>query len=308
MVWFSDPSINQKNFLWEFLQQLSDSVYGALMYLMQEMVKLITVFPSVRQMPELYTIWKYMLFLSLTCIPLMFILCGSRNLFSLNGNIIRQIELKSLLTRLCYMLVLILGSLPFIDWMVILNNTLIEVLVVRFNVHSTFAHHVTAPTLSGNFIATALIIYQMYLAIKIIIGYWLRVAELNLMAVVSPAVFTMWINPGWGSYLGAWTSRIYVLIFTQFVQVLILIIYGQTLYRFYETGTVPSLCLSIATLILMNNVPAFFQLFAGRDNAGHILNNTWRNVRGLPSRAKSGYDGVVGTAGKIKSVIKKFKP
>ena len=305
MDFFANPIINSANFIWEFLKQLSDSIYGAMTYSMQEMIKLIVKFPSVRDMPEMYIIWKYMLFLSLTCIPIIFIYCGSKNLFAFNGNIIRNIELKSLLTRLCYMLVLILGSLPFIDWMVILNNTLIEVLMIRFD-KATF-QHMTAPSVTGNLLATILIIYQIYLVFKIIIGYWLRVAELNLMAVISPMVFTMWINPNWGSYLGAWTGRIYNLIFTQFIQVLILVIYGQTLYKFYETGTIPSLCLSIATLMLMNNVPAFFQLFVGRDNSGYILANTFRGARGLSSRTRRGYQSAISTSSKIKNVIRKFK-
>lgn len=297
MQWLIGKFANTTNIIWEFLAQLSLSVYDGLVYLMREMIKLITHFPTIRDIPEIKTIWIFMMLLSFSCIGLIIVWLATKNFISL-GNIIKTVEMKVVFGRLLYALIFVGVSLIFIDWLITFNNLLVDILVMRFDVLRPL-NYISSQFFGANLAAAALIIFQMYLSIKIMIGYWLRVAEVNLMAITSPAMYTLWINPSWGGFLNSWLQRLVALIFTQFVQVLILVLYGMVIYKFFEKGTISSLCLAAAFLMLMNNVPTFINRFMVPDNSVQIMQKTWNKITGTPEKVKT-------AAGKINKVRQKL--
>jgi uncharacterized membrane protein YphA (DoxX/SURF4 family) len=258
----------------------ANAVYSGLVWAMEEMVKLISVFPTMKSMPEVYTIWNFMTILSISCIAVILLYLGIKSLSSSSGNsnLGRSVELKMILPRIFCAGIFIILTIPFVDILINFNNVLIEILSVKFNVIKAL-QYISAPTFLGNLVAIILIFFQMYMAIKIMIGYWLRVAEVVLMVVVSPAIFTLWINPNWGGYIKEWISRLVTLIFTQFIQILIMVIYGQIIYRFFYTASISSICLAASLLILMNNVPQFLTRFMAKDNSLQIIQNTYRKIR-----------------------------
>lgn len=259
-----------------FFFRLSENIYNGLMFLMQEMIKLIREVPLIKDTPEIRDIWLMMLYISCSFITLIIVYLAFKNMCSI-GDITRTIEMKNIFGRLIYTLVLILGSLTFVDWLITFNNLLVDFLMNTFKVEESM-QYLSSDNFISNLVAAALIIYQMYLAIKIMIGYWLRIAELNLMVVASPVVFVLWINPNWGSYLSEWVRRIVSLIFSNFIQVLLMVLYSKMVLRFFNTGTISSLCLAAAFLILMNNTPTFFDRFVSKDNSAQIVSKTFKNI------------------------------
>jgi hypothetical protein len=281
MNWLGEY-LNSNNFIWEFISQLCSSLYSGWTYVMQEMIKLLVAFPLIREISGVHAVWKMILLTSLTCVALIFVYVAAKNLFSVGNSFIRHTEMKVVFARMIYMMVFIMGSLPFIDWMIIFNNTLIGAIISKFGV-AQFITDNPNKTFAGDLIASLLAIYQIYLAVKIIVGYWFRVAETNLMVAVSPIMFTLWMNPSWGGYLGIWLSRLMVLVFTQFVQVLILVLYNQMFVGFLGAGTLSSLALAVATLMLMDKVPDIFKQFSGGQNGVDIMANAVNTMRGIPT-------------------------
>lgn len=276
MDWIKDLLDQTGKSINDFLYQLSDSVYNGLIFLMQEMVKLLRKFPLISDTPEIYDVWKIMLYISCTFISFIIVYLAFKNICSIS-NITKSIEMKVVFGRLLYTLALIIGSLTFVDWLITFNNLLVDFFMETFDVQNSL-QYMASDNITSNLVAACLIIYQMYLALKIMIGFWMRVAELNLMVVVSPIIFVLWINPNWNSYLPEWTRRIVSLIFTQFIQVLLMVLYGKMVYRFYESGSISSLCLAAAFLILMTNTPSFFDRFVAKDNAAKIVTQTGKSI------------------------------
>ncbi len=292
-----------KEALFDFLYTIIERFYQGSVLVISEMVKLITKFPLIKETSEIYDIWLFLVYLSTTCIALIFIYLSAKNIMNIgyNYNFIRTVELKQVFTRMLYMIVFIIGSLPFIDYLILFNNTLIDALSQRFDVMNAVDMISASQGLLGNFIASALIIYQIYLVVKIMIGYWLRVAEVNLMAVVSPVMMVLWINPNWGGYLSTWLTRLVTLIFTQFTQVLILVLYAKLAHRFFTEGTIKNLCLAISFLILMTNTPVILQRFICHDNTGVVMVKTYNNVKRTISKTASLKDSLKNKLSKLKN-------
>ncbi|MFW6015060.1 MAG: conjugal transfer protein TrbL family protein, partial [bacterium] len=100
-------------------------------------------------------------------------------------------------------------------------------------------------------------------------------------------MMVLWINPNWGGYLSEWIRRSSSLIFTQFIQVLILALYSKLVHRFFISGSISSLCLAAAFLILMTNVPSLLQRFIAPDSSGAIMAKTYRSITNKPKQYNS---------------------
>jgi hypothetical protein len=275
--WFYQGTKWIGNGISDFLLNLTETIYSGLLYIMTEMINLICKLPLISSFPELHPIWKFMTYGSLSLIGLIIVYIAVKNLIGSTGNIVKVVEMKLVMGRMIYALIFIVLSPLIINWNIMFNNILIEALVSRFSVKDALTLMCTG-SIVGNLVAMTLILVQMYLIIKVIIGYWLRLGELLLMYVAGPAIYTAWINPAWGGYLSEWWKRITTLIYTNFFQVLILAIYGKVVFRFFTAGTVSGICLGISLLILMTNVPSFFSKFMAVDNAPRIMSGMAKKI------------------------------
>lgn len=266
-----------------FFNLVIDNIYSALVWLMQEMLKLISKFPYMVDVPEIYTVWKLMTCISLACVGLIVVYMAFES-FAGSASAMKSLELKNLIGRIMYAVIFIACSRIFIDFLIKINNTLVEIFILKFDIAGSF-NHIKTDNFIGNIVAAALIAYQMYLAIKIMIGYWIRVAEVFLMYVASPAMCILWIK--WQSHLGNWISRLSTLIFTQFTQILIMVLYSKLIYRFFEAGSISNLCLAAACLILMTNTPGWLQQFIAPNNSFDIMHKTYSQVKGKVNPIKN---------------------
>lgn len=258
--------------IWKFIYEMIAKLYDYLVLAMVFMVNKLMSFPLLTQIPEIRDIWKWMLLLSVMFIPLIFIwLC----LKKLAGGDRWDTDLKKTIVRIFYMFGFILLTFPFVDWLVIFNNTIISALVNKYDIKNNLAIN-NAPILN-DLVAGVLIIIQLYFVGKIVLGYYLRILEVNFAVIVSPALYVLWINQGWSGYIGQWITRIVTLIFSQFVQVLILVLYSQMFHKFINNGSWDNLFLALAALVTMDKVPAIVQHFVAHDSTPQIALRTLRN-------------------------------
>jgi hypothetical protein len=262
---------------WTFITNIPEKAYDSLAYIMKEMVDLLIKFPRITSFPEIIEVWQVVLVLSLSMLGLVFIYIAVRNRISLNSNIIRSIEIKQVIARTFYMGFFIILSRTFVDWLIMLNNVLINVLMHHFDIRKVI-DHIGNSHFGKDIIATAIIGYQIYLVVWIMIQYWLRVTEVLVMYVSSPVMYLLWVNPEWGGYLSSWLKRISSLIFTQLAQILILIIHGHLVFKFFVSGSISSLALGVAGLILMKKTPAFFKMFIAQTNSLQIMTGTYDKI------------------------------
>lgn len=267
--------------IWEFICKLfntfCNNLNDYLTQVIKEMYKIITKFPELKSVTELQEIYNYTMIVAIFCITILIVYIGAR-MFITSNNTMRKIELKSIFGRIIYCTSFFVSVRVIIDLIIKLNNTLVEIFTIRFDVISSLSA-ITQINNAILLISAVLTIYQIYLALKIIVGYWLRVAEVFLMYIVSPIMAVIWINPNWGGYLNQWCSRLVNLIFTQFIQVLIMVLYSKLIVRFFSTGDISGLCLGIAFFILMNNAPNWLSTFMSADNSAMIMAKTFKSVK-----------------------------
>ena len=262
-----------------------DGVYTVLVWLITEMISLISKFPLLSEVPELYEIWQLMSYTSFTCIGLIIVYLATKKIGSA-ASAANNIQMQVIFSRVIYAGIFVAGSRLFIDLLIQLNNILVEVFVIRFDIKASF-QNMKLDDLVSNIVITALIGYQIYLAIKIMIGYWLRVAEVFLIYVVSPAFYVLWVNPSWGGFLSSWIQRLVTLVFSQFIQIIIMIIYSKLIVRFFVSGSISNVCLATAFLILMHNTPTWLQRHLAPDSSVKIMSKTFNKTKKVGSKVKS---------------------
>lgn len=284
--WVGDKFDEVKQDLGEFFIYLSEQIQSGANGFLSEMMEFVLHTPLVADNEIIVSLWGTVRVLSFSIIGVMFAWEGFKKVIS-TDNIIRHVEFKEMFIRLIYGLILAIFSLDIIDIMINFNNAMIA------TVKNAFPMSLEAElSINGVFsflMITVLVIVQLVLAVKLILQYWMRIAEIWLMAVLSPIVYVLWINPKWGNYLGSWTSRMITTIFTTFIWALILAIYSGmvsmvsaagTITGFATLGPIAGICLSIAMLLVMIETPTFLRSFMdNQPNALGLLKKTVSNVR-----------------------------
>lgn len=290
-------TFNIKEWTGEAFSELKDELGDMFVYLaekmqegangfLSEMMDFVLHTPLVADNEIIVTIWGTVRIVSFAIIGIMFVWEGFKKVIS-TDNVIRTVEFKEMFVRMVYGVILAVFSLDIIDIMIHFNNALID------TVKGLLPMHVES-TLNVNgvfsFIMTAvLVVVQLVLGVKLILQYWMRIAEIWLMAILGPLMYTLWINPKWGNYLGQWINRLITTIFTTFVWALILSIYSGMvtmvasagmLVGFPTLGPIAAICLSIAMLLVMIETPSYFRSFMdNQPNALQMAKNTFRNVK-----------------------------
>lgn len=258
--------------IWE---RFSNWIYENLTSTLKMMYSLITKFPKISEMTELNTIWQFVTLISVGCIGLVIVYLGFKMFVSVSSA--NKINIVTIFERLVYSSCFIAVNRLLIDLLIDFNNTLVDVFVKKFDLINLLNPDVYISEWVG-LVAVGLAIFQLFLSVKIMIGYFLRVAEVTLMYVTTPIMCTLWINPNWSGHLNTWINRLVSLIFTQFAQVVILIIYSQLIFGFFESISIFNICLGSAFLILMNNMPSWIEKYISPDNSGKIMVNTCKSV------------------------------
>lgn len=258
--------------IWE---RFSNWIYENLTFTLKMMYSLITKFPKISEMTELNTIWQFVTLISVGCIGLVIVYLGFKMFVSVSSA--NKINIVTIFERLVYSSCFIAVNRLLIDLIIDFNNTLVDVFVKKFDLINLLNPDVYISEWVG-LVAVGLAIFQLFLSVKIMIGYFLRVAEVTLMYVTTPIMCTLWINPNWSGHLNTWINRLVSLIFTQFAQVIILIIYSQLIFGFFESISIFNICLGSAFLILMNNMPSWIEKYISPDNSGKIMVNTCKSV------------------------------
>ena len=258
--------------IWE---RFSNWIYENLTSTLKMMYSLITKFPNISEMTELNTIWQFVTLISVGCIGLVIVYLGFKMFVSASSA--NKINIVTIFERLVYSSCFIAVNRLLIDLIIDFNNTLVDVFVKKFDLINLLNPDVYISEWVG-LVAVGLAIFQLFLSVKIMIGYFLRVAEVTLMYVTTPIMCTLWINPNWSGHLNTWINRLVSLIFTQFAQVIILIIYSQLIFGFFESISIFNICLGSAFLILMNNMPSWIEKYISPDNSGKIMVNTCKSV------------------------------
>ena len=258
--------------IWE---RFSNWIYENLTFTLKMMYSLITKFPKISEMTELNTIWQFVTLISVGCIGLVIVYLGFKMFVSASSA--NKINIVTIFERLVYSSCFIAVNRLLIDLIIDFNNTLVDVFVKKFDLINLLNPDVYISEWVG-LVAVGLAIFQLFLSVKIMIGYFLRVAEVTLMYVTTPIMCTLWINPNWSGHLNTWINRLVSLIFTQFAQVIILIIYSQLIFGFFESISIFNICLGSAFLILMNNMPSWIEKYISPDNSGKIMVNTCKSV------------------------------
>jgi len=284
--WTGDTFDSLKEDLGDMFIYLSEQIQQGANGFLSEMMEFVLHTPLIAENEVIVTLWGTVRVVSFAIIGIMFAWEGFKKVIS-SDNVIRAVEFKEMFVRMIYGIILAVFSLDIIDLMITFNNVLIDTVTGIFPM-------VTDATLSVNGVfsfvmVTALVIVQLVLGVKLILQYWMRIAEIWLMAVLGPLMYTLWINPSWGNYLGRWVSRLTTTIFTTFVWALILAIYSGMvsmvaatgmLVGFPTLGPIAGICLSIAMLLVMIQTPDFLRAFLdNQPNALALIKSTYNNVK-----------------------------
>lgn len=217
---------------------------------MQEMINTITEMPHISSIKGIIPVYNIIRAISIGSISAIVAFKGLKMILSYDEN--SKLEGKQLMGRIAYSVVLGNLSLPFIDVMIDFNNMLIKTLTSRFSLVPLLGSNVNKAY--GVIIISILLLLELFCTIKIMIQFWMRMSELVFTGVISPLIFTLWINEQWGGYLRQWTRRVVVLIFSQFCQILMLILYSMIVSGLALSGF-NGLCLAIGTLLLIMETP-----------------------------------------------------
>ena len=238
---------------------LLNSMGDKLNKLSNKMLRSVTHMPYLKDLPEVIPVYNYIRYVSLSLTGCVVGYKGLKLLFS--NNEMDKVESKRVFSRLFYSLTFSGLSLKFIDLLILGNNTLSAFILSKFNIDTSTSLLCSVDDL-GLLIPTAFFLIQILEIIKILVGFWMRMAELVFAGIISPVMFTLWINNEWSGYLKNWVKRVSVLVFTQITLVLILIIYSMMLKGWLLSNTLNGICLTIATLFLLDKGPKILQNFA----------------------------------------------
>ena len=245
----------------EFTEKILNSLSDKLDKVSNELLTSVTHMPHLSDLPEMMPVYNYIKYISLSLTGCIVGYKGLKLLFS--NDEIDRMQSKKVFSRLGYSFMLSGLSLKFIDLLITANNCISNLVLSNFEIGSlTFTTSTT-----GIVIPVVIFTIQAISILKILIGFWMRMAELVFAGIISPAMFTCWINNEWAGYLKNWMKRVSTLVFTQVTLVLILVIYTMMLKGWCLSNTINGACLSMATLLLLDKGPKILQGFA--DNSSY---------------------------------------
>ena len=278
---------NAADFIVELFGDLSELLQEGANKFLSEMIEFVMYTPLVADNEIITSLWETIRIISFSIIGVMFAWEGFKKVIS-SDNVIKHIEFKEMLVRMVYGLILAVFSLDIIDIMINFNNALVDTVKSAFPM--TLEQELDINNSFSFIMVICLVVVQMVLGVKLILQYWMRIAEIWLMAVLGPLMYTLWINPRWGNYLGQWVNRLVTTIFTTFVWALILALYSGMVSMistagmitgFEVLGPVAGICLSVAMLMVMIQTPSFLKQFLdNQPSALHLLKSTYNNVKG----------------------------
>lgn len=265
---------------------LSESLQSGANVFLSEMLSFVLQTPLIAANPVIVEIWAIVRVISFSIIGIMFAWEGFKKVIS-SDNVIRHVEFKEMFVRMIYGIILAVFSLDIIDIMIGFDNALVNTVKNAFPV--TINNNIGVNGAFSFIMVIALMIVQVVLGVKLIIQYWMRMAEILLMAVLGPLMYTLWINPKWGNYLGRWIDRLITNIFTTFVWALIIALYSGMvsavasagmLVGFPTLGPIAGICLSIALLLVMIDTPEFLRsyLHSGQSPI-NMIKSTVSNIK-----------------------------
>lgn len=256
--------------------------------MLQELFDFVLYTPTIAEDPIILKLWTIIRIISFSLIGMMFVWEAFKKILSID-NIVSAVEFKTMMTRLIYGLILTVFSLDIIDLMINFNQALIETVKTNFTIK--ISQELTINGVFGFIMVLALMLVQMVLAIKLILQYWMRIAEIWLMAILGPIVYVLWINPNWGGYLRQWFSRLTSTIGTTLIWAILFAIYSAMvslvattgmLAGFPTLGPIAAMCLSIALLLTMHQAPSFLRGFMqSQQSAVDIMKSTAIDVMSM---------------------------
>lgn len=285
--WAGEEFDTLKGDLGDFFIYLAEQVQKGANGFLSELMEFVLHTPTLAENEVIITLWSTVRIISFSIIGVMFAYEGFKKVISNDKGVLQHVEFKDMFVRMIYGLIFAVFSLDIIDMMINFNNALIATVKTAFPM--TLDAELSVNGVFSFIMITALVIVQIALGIKLILQYWMRMAEIWLMAVLSPLVYTLWINPKWGNYLGNWSSKMITTIFTTFIWALILAIYSGMvslvsatgiLVGFETIGPIAGICLSIAMLLVMIETPSFLRGFMSNSpNMAQSISSTYRNIK-----------------------------
>lgn len=262
-----------------------ENIINSITSIMSDMMSTITKMPKVSSLPGIKNLHTVMSYISFSCVGCITCYKGIKMLFSTSE--IDNKEGRTLLERTTYSLVFSTLSLKTIDIMIDFGNVLIDVLMKTNNLSSE--DNTLFPQVKGTGLIVALILMclELLISIKILITFWMRMAELVFSGVISPVIFVLWINKEWSGFLKSWWRRVSILIFTQVAQVLLLVIYGKMINGLIMFGSFNSMCLSIAMLFLVESTPRVISGFMDSGSNLKAAESTFKNRKSTFNRTKN---------------------
>jgi len=281
--YFDDMGNNFKEILNSVLQSIQD---GANFFL-KEMTDFVLYTPDISSDPVVLKLWSIVKVISFALIGVMFVWEGFKRGVTLN-NLSRVVEFKEMFVRLIYGIILTVFSLDIVKILLNFNDALID--TVRQSFPIVVEQQIGVSGFFSTLMVIALLVVQIVIGVKLILQYWIRIAELWLMTVISPIMYVLWINPMWSGYLGQWFRRLTTTIFTTFIWCILLSLYSSMvsmvasagmLSGYPILGPIASMCLSIALLLVMVETPSFLRTFMdSHESALTMLKNTGSKVMG----------------------------
>ena len=244
--------------------------------IVKNMIKTLTKMPYLHNIPQILPVYNSIRIICVSCIGVVICYKGLKTLFSYDNN--TRMQNKELMGRLGYAAVFGAFSIPMIDALIKFNNILIELLTSKFTMIPMMN---IVGSSYGFLLSMSLLIIELLCSIKIMIDFWSRMAELVFMGTISPIIMLLWINGEWSNYLKTWFRRVVVLIFSQFAQVLLLILYSIIVSGLLLTGTLNGIFLSIAMLLFMIKVPKIMGEFFQPSSTIVDLKNSLKKIKSL---------------------------
>lgn len=238
--------------------------------LINELLKSTTHMPLISSVSGISTLYNTVKILSYGCTGCIVAYKGVKMLFS--PDLIDNKDGKDLLSRFAYSFIFSTLSIKFIDTMINFANTLNEILIKNFSLVSLMPNVKGA----GMIIVILMMFLELLVSLKILVEFWMRMAELVFSGVISPVLFVFWINKEWSGFLTNWWKRVMVLIFTQVVQVLLMIVYTAMINGMVLSGSIQSICLSVASLLMIGKAP---NILASLTDSTNNVKNAYNSVQ-----------------------------
>lgn len=269
-----------------------ENIIDGLNGIMKDILSSITHMPTISSIDGIMPVYNLIQAISFSCVGIVVCYKGVKMLFSPDE--IDNKEGRTLLARIAYSAAFSIMAIRFIDIMIEFCNTLIKIMITRFSLSNLIPNMKGA----GILLAILLLLVELFVSVKILISFWMRMAELVFSGVISPVIFVLYVNKEWSGYLKNWWKRVGILVFTQVAQVALLIVYSVMINGLILSGTFNGICLAIATLFLVDKTP---KILAGLVDSQNNVQSAMRTIKNTTNSAKK-------TKNFVTSRVAKFKP